>query len=237
MHAATLQELSGGRAILGIAAGAAGFLELTGISQGNHWRGFAKPCSRAGRCWTASLPAGIEVPGMWGGSSPAFAPRPAGTHLPGCHEPQNAGPGGRTGGRGAGAPFPARALPRCPWAHRPEDAARPTAPPKPSISPPACGCQWTRTVRRLRRPWRTSSSSTARNSHPYLLRRGGPRSGRLRPCGGGRGKEGHGRGGGLITPAMLRLGIAGTPEDVVNRCAPLDRTRGDPPFLRAAPGA
>jgi 5,10-methylenetetrahydromethanopterin reductase len=25
----------------------------------------------------------------------------------------------------------------------------------------------------------------------------------------------------LITPPMLQLGIAGTPEDVVNRCAPL----------------
>ena len=33
MHAATLQELSGGRALLGLAAGAAEFLQLAGISQ------------------------------------------------------------------------------------------------------------------------------------------------------------------------------------------------------------
>ena len=66
MHAATLQELSGGRAILGIAAGAAGFLELAGVSQDAP--SLADPPNPAGLPVAPGRrdPAEVEGAGQWG---------------------------------------------------------------------------------------------------------------------------------------------------------------------------
>ncbi len=76
MHAATLQELSGGRALLGLAAGASGFLERAGVTQ-------EKPLQRTRQALLSCRalldgisPADIEAAGIWGqGAYLSPAPR------------------------------------------------------------------------------------------------------------------------------------------------------------------
>ena len=66
MHAATLQELSGGRAILGIAAGAAGFLELAGISQDAPLPRTRQSLLACRALLDGANPAEVEGAGRWG---------------------------------------------------------------------------------------------------------------------------------------------------------------------------
>ncbi len=65
MHATTLQELSGGRAMLGVAAGAAGFLELAGISQGQPLMRSRQTLLACRALLDGDNPAKIEGTGPW----------------------------------------------------------------------------------------------------------------------------------------------------------------------------
>ena len=186
MHAATLQELSGGRAILGIAAGAAGFLELAGISQDAPiLRVPAKPCWPAWSLLDGANPAEVEGVGQWGQAARLLSvPAQEVPLYLGAMSPKMLALAAscRTG--------------FCPSSSRPSitqrrcggtscgDGTRATAQPSPSISPPACGSQWPRTVRQRRQPWRTSSFFMAPSS-PLTCWAGGAHSGRLRTGGGG----------------------------------------------------
>ena len=89
MHATTLQELSGGRAILGIAAGAAGFLELAGISQDEPLHAYPpNPAGLPGAPGRRHPGGDRGHRGMGAGPLACFAPAQRSAHLPGAMSPK-----------------------------------------------------------------------------------------------------------------------------------------------------
>ena len=67
---------------------------------------------------------------------------------------------------------------------------------------------------------------------PYLLERAGLAREDFAPAAAAQRRGDMDEAAGLITPAMLRLGIAGTPDEVVDRCSGAPRTTG-PPICRS----
>ncbi len=79
MHAATLQELSGGRALLGLAAGAAEFLGRAGIAQGGPLARTRQAALACRALLDGSSPAGAPGTGTWGDDARTCSPaRPSG---------------------------------------------------------------------------------------------------------------------------------------------------------------
>jgi 5,10-methylenetetrahydromethanopterin reductase len=221
MHAATLQELSGGRVLLGLAAGAAEFLERAGLDQ-------REPLQRTRQAVTAcralldgASPVGDAGAGSWGDGARLLA-RPA-APVPiylGAMSPKMLALGGEladgvlallyppehypvalaqiaAGCSRAGRELGSLDVPACVWVSVDEDgelAAKPLAA-KLAFYGPAFA--------------------------PYLLARAGLTRGDFAPAAAAVRRGDTEEGARLVTPEMLRLGIAGTPDDVVERCKSL----------------
>jgi 5,10-methylenetetrahydromethanopterin reductase len=226
MHATTLQELSGGRAMLGVAAGAAGFLELAGINQ-------CQPLQRSRQTLLACralldgvTPAEIEGTGLWGTGTSGTGARllsPPAQRVPiylGAMSPKMLMLGGELADGVLALLFPPEHYPVArthitrgrDQAYRPSDA----------VDIPAC--VWVSVAEDRE----AAESALARKLvyygpefAPYLLSRVGLAREDFAPAAAAQQKGETVEAVGLITPAMLSLGIAGTPEDVVNRCVPL----------------
>ena len=221
MHATTLQELSGGRAMLGVAAGAAGFLELAGISQGEPLQRSRQTLLACRALLDGVTPAEIEGTGVWGSAARLLSP-PA-QRVPiylGAMSPKMLMLGGELADGVLALLFPPEHYPVArghitrgrDQAHRPSDA----------VDIPAC--VWVSVAEDRD----AAESALARKLvyygpefAPYLLSRVGLAREDFAPAAAAQQKGETVEAVGLITPAMLSLGIAGTPEDVVNRCVPL----------------
>jgi 5,10-methylenetetrahydromethanopterin reductase len=223
MHAATLQELSGGRVLLGLAAGAAEFLERAGVGQRDPLRrtrqainacrallNGASPADRAhgdAGAWSKDarlLAAPSEtVPIYLGAMSPkmlALGGELADGVLALLYTPEHypvavaqIAEGRNRAGRQPGAVD----VPACVWVSVDEDreaAARPLAE-------------------------KLAFYGTA--FAPYLLARAGLTREDFVPAATALLRGDMREAVRLVTPEMLRLGIAGTPDDVVERCAGL----------------
>ena len=148
-------------------------------------------------------------------------PGPRSSHLPGCHEPQDARPRAvswRT------ACWPSSSLPSItPWRrgqiiHGRDESHRPAQ----VVDIPAC--VWV-SVDEDREAAETALAHKlvfyGPEFAPYLLERVGLTRDDFAPAAAARNRGDTAEAVRLITPPMLRLGIAGTPEDVVERCTPL----------------
>jgi 5,10-methylenetetrahydromethanopterin reductase len=221
MHAATLQELSGGRAILGIAAGAAGFLELAGISQD-------APLSRTRQTLLAcrslldgANPAEVEGAGQWGQAARLLSvPAQEVPIYLGAMSPKMLALGGELSDGVLALLFPPEHYPtaRGHIIRGRDENHRPAQ----SVDIPAC--VWV-SVAEDREAAETALADKlvfyGPEFSPYLLERVGLTRDDFAPAAAARSRGDVAEAARLITPAMLRLGIAGTPEDVVRRCAPL----------------
>jgi 5,10-methylenetetrahydromethanopterin reductase len=218
MHAATLQELSGGRAILGLAAGAAEFLARAGIAQDAplaRTRAALLACRRLldggdlregderGAPARLLVAPGERVPIYLGAMSPrmlALAGELADGALALLYPPEHypVAAGQIAAGRiAAGRPVEAVDVPACFWVSVDADPERAAAP--------------------LAEKLAFYGAAFA----PYLLERAGLMPDDFRPAASALAAGDHAAARAAITPGMLRLGIAGTPDDVVARCRPL----------------
>jgi 5,10-methylenetetrahydromethanopterin reductase len=221
MHAATLQEVSNGRAILGIAAGAPGFLGQAGIAHD-------KPLQRTRQALLAcralldgTSPAAISGTGNWGRGAGLLVP-PA-KRVPiylGAMSPRMLALGGELADGVLALLFPPEHYPvaRADVARGREGAHRPPE----SVDVPAC--VWV-SVGQDREAAKEALAQKlgfyGPELAPYLLERAGLTRQDFAPAVAARERGDLSEAARSITPAMLRLGIAGTPEDVVDRCAPL----------------
>jgi 5,10-methylenetetrahydromethanopterin reductase len=221
MHAATLQELSGGRAMLGIAAGAAGFLELAGISREHPLLRTRQTLLACRALLDGASPAGMDGTGKWGADARLLAP-PA-QRVPiylGAMSPKMQALGGELADGVLALLFPPEHYPVARErithghvvAHRPPEA----------VDIPAC--VWV-SVAEDREAAETALAQKlvfyGPEFAPYLLARVGLAPEDFWPAAAAQRKGDMVEATRLITPSMLRLGIAGTPGDVVKRCAPL----------------
>jgi 5,10-methylenetetrahydromethanopterin reductase len=218
MHAATLQELSGGRMMLGLAAGSAEFLGQAGIEQRHPLARTREAVLACRALLSGEAPADVTGAGVWAGgarlASPPTVPVPiylgamspkmlalAGEVADGAlallyppeHFPVAAAHiagGAALAGRGAGAVD----VPACVWVSVDEDRARASAP--------------------LAEKLAFYGTAFA----PYLLERAGLVARDFAPAAAALAAGDRAGAVALVTPAMLRLGIAGTPDDVVERC-------------------
>ncbi len=162
MTAASLQEISSGRFLLGIAAGARQFLEWVGVAQDR-----PLATTRSAVESVRALTSHRRVRGTRVDRSGVSAdPLRGGSHLPRRHEPQDAGAGRRdrrrSARRSSTPPSTSRLLRSTfgsvsigPGATRPR-----------SICPPACGPRSTMTPRLPRPRWPRRSPTTAPRSPP-----------------------------------------------------------------------
>jgi 5,10-methylenetetrahydromethanopterin reductase len=221
MHAATLQELSGGRAMLGIAAGAAGFLELAGISR-------ERPLSRTRQTLLAcralldgAPPAGAEGTGKWGQAARLLSP-PA-QRVPiylGAMSPRMQALGGELADGVLALLFPPEHYPAA-RAHITEGRDQAHRPAE-SVDIPAC--VWVSVAEDREAAERALANKLVfygPEFAPYLLALVGLAPEDFAPATAAQRKGDLAEAARMITASMLRLGIAGTPEDVVNRCTPL----------------
>jgi 5,10-methylenetetrahydromethanopterin reductase len=221
MHAATLQELSGGRALLGLAAGAAEFLGRAGISQREPVRRTRQAVLACRALLDGASPAGTADAGTWGGG--AYLSPPPARRVPiyvGAMSPKMLALAGELadgvlallyppehyavaraqigeGRERAGRPFEAVDVPACVWVSVDEDREVANA--------------------ALAEKLAFYGGAFA----PYLLERAGLAREDFAPAAAARLKGDTAEATRLITPSMLRLGIAGTPGDVVERCCGL----------------
>ena len=221
MHAATLQELSGGRAILGIAAGAAGFLELAGISQEAPLAQTRQALLACRALLDGAHPAEVDGAGHWGGAARLLS-APTG-RVPiylGAMSPKMLALGGDLADGVLALLFPPEHYPTArghiiegrEQSHRPAEA----------VDIPAC--VWVSVAEDRDAAERALADKLVfygPEFAPYLLARVGLTREDFAPAAEARGRGDLEEAARLITPPMLRLGIAGTPEDVVQRCAPL----------------
>jgi 5,10-methylenetetrahydromethanopterin reductase len=222
MHAATLQELSDGRALLGIGAGAAEFLQMAGIDR-------SRPLAR-------TREAVLACRALLAGREPAGEPG-TGTWAPSARLPDDL----------TGAPVPVYVGAMSPrmlamagaWAdgvlallyppeHFPVAAAQVRAGATAAGRDPAAidlpACVWVSVDRDRERAAAALAEKLAfygPSFAPYLLERAGLDAADFAPAAAalaaGRTADAVAR----VTPAMLRLGIAGAPSDVVARSASL----------------
>ena len=221
MHAATLQELSGGRAILGIGAGAPGFLGQAGVAQ-------ERPLARTRQALLAcralldgAPPAGTAGSGPWGRSAHLLAiPPPRVPIYLGALSPRMLALGGELADGVLALLFPPEHYPvaRAQVARGRDRAGRPPG----AVDVPAC--VWVS----VDKDREAANEALAHKLvfygpelAPYLLERSGLAQEDFEPAAAARQRGRPDEAARLITPAMLRLGIAGTPEEVVARCAPL----------------
>jgi 5,10-methylenetetrahydromethanopterin reductase len=221
MHAATLQEISGGRAILGMAAGAAGFLEQAGVTREEPMRRTRQALLACRALLDGASPADVPGTGNWGAGAHLLAP--PGQRVPvylGAMSPKMLALGGELADGVLALLFPPEHYPvaRGHITTGRERAYRSAA----SVDIPAC--VWVS----VDEDRDAAEMALARKLifygpefAPYLLGRVGLKRADFAPAAAAQQRGDTAEAAALITPAMLRLGIAGTPEDVVNRCAPL----------------
>jgi 5,10-methylenetetrahydromethanopterin reductase len=221
MHAATLQELSGGRAMLGLAAGAAEFLGRAGISRLEPLRRTRQALLACQALLDGASPASTAGAGTWGsGAQLRPAPVPRVPVYLGAMSPKMLALGGeladgvlallyppehypvaraqiREGSDRAGRAPGALDVPACVWVSVDEDRSRAEA--------------------ALAQKLAFYGGSFA----PYLLEQVGLAREDFAPAEAAQRRGGSAEAARLVTPAMLRLGIAGTPQDVVARCCGL----------------
>jgi 5,10-methylenetetrahydromethanopterin reductase len=221
MHAATLQELSHGRALLGVAAGAADFLRRAGIPQ-------AQPLARARQAVVAcralldgSSPAATAGAGDWGDDAYLLAP-PA-QRVPvylGAMSPKMLALGGEVADGVLALLYPPEHYPVA-RAQVTEGLVRAGRPAE-AVDVPAC--VWVSVDEDGDAADAALAAKLAFYGGafaPYLLERAGLAREDFAPAAAAQ-KTGDTAGAArLITPAMLRLGIAGTPDDVADRCGAL----------------
>jgi 5,10-methylenetetrahydromethanopterin reductase len=218
MHAATLQELSGGRALLGLAAGAAEFLERAGMSQ-------PEPLARTRQALLAcralldgTSPAGQPGTGAWGEGSylrPPPAPRVP-VYL-GAMSPKMLALAGELADGVLALLYPPE---HYPWAlaQVTEGCERASRSPG-ALDIPAC--VWVSVDEDRERavaPLAEKLAFYGGAFAPYLLGLAGLAREDFAPAAAAQRRGDKAETTRLVTPAMLRLGIAGTPEDVVERC-------------------
>jgi 5,10-methylenetetrahydromethanopterin reductase len=221
MHAATLQELSGGRAILGIAAGAAGFLELAGITREQPLLRTRQTLLACRALLDGAPPAGDDSTGKWGPDARLLAP-PA-QRVPvylGAMSPKMQALGGELADGVLALLFPPE---HYPVAREQVSSGRDLAHRRAEeVDIPAC--VWV-SVADTREAAQAALAQKlvfyGPEFSPYLLARVGLAPEDFWPAAAAQRKGNVHEATRLITPSMLRLGIAGTPEDVVNRCTPL----------------
>ncbi len=211
MHAATLQEVSGGRALLGIGAGAAGLLGAAAIDRPaplERTREAIATCrsllgGAPGARPRLAIPLPVPVPLYVGAMGPrmlGLAGELADGALALLYPPEHYPlaraqvlAGAETAGRSPGE----LDLPACVWVSVDEDPAAAEA------------------------ALAEKFAFYGQDLSPYLLGRAGLRPADFAPAAAAL-AAGDGRlARSLILPAMLRLGIAGTPEQVAVRCASL----------------
>ncbi len=218
MHATTLQELSGGRFLLGIAAGAAEFLALAGIEQRRPMAETRAAVLACRALLDGACPADVEGAGSWapgarllalaaervpiylGAMSPkmlALAGELADGVLALLYPPEHVTVARQqilAGAAAAGRPAGQIDIPACVWVSVDEDgdAARGALAEKLAYYGPAFA--------------------------PYLLERAGLTPDDFRPAAEALAAGERARARALVGEGMLRLGIAGTPDEVVERC-------------------
>ncbi len=218
MHAAALQELSGGRFLLGIAAGAAEFLNLAGIDQ-------PAPLARTRAALLAcralldgTSPAGIEGAGDWAPSARLLvAPRVRVPIYLGAMSPRMLALAGELADGALALLYPPEHFPVAAAQILAAAAAAGRSPT--SLDLPAC--VWVSV---------DEDPVAARNAladklayygpafAPYLLERAGLTAEAFRPAAEALAAGDLSGARAAITEPMLRLGIAGTPAEVVERC-------------------
>jgi 5,10-methylenetetrahydromethanopterin reductase len=218
MHAATLQEISGGRAILGMAAGAAGFLERAGVTQEAPMRRTRQALLACRALLDGASPADVPGTGNWGAGAHLLAP-PA-QRVPvylGAMSPQMLALGGELADGVLALLFPPE--------HYPAARAHITSGREQAHRSAACvdipACVWV-SVDEDREAAETALARKlvfyGPEFAPYLLERVGLTRADFAPAAAAQQRGDTVQAARLITPAMLRLGIAGTPDDVVERC-------------------
>ena len=221
MHAATLQELSGGRALLGIAAGSAEFLAKAGIDQ----RAPLTRTSEAVRACRALLdggsPGAIAGAGSWGAD--ARLGEPPATRVPiylGAMSPKMLALAGALADGALALLYPPEHFPVA--AAQVADGARAAGRDLACVDVPAC--VWVSVdddPERAAAPLADKLAFYGTAFAPYLLERAGLTPADFAPAADALAAGDHPRARSLVTRDMLRLGIAGTPEEVVERCAGL----------------
>ena len=221
MHAATLQELSSGRAMLGLAAGAAGFLERAGVTQTEPMRRTRQALLACRALLDGAAPAEVPDTGEWGRDARLLTP-PA-QRVPiylGAMSPRMLALGGELADGVLALLFPPEHYPvaRGQIVHGRDEAHRPPR----AVDIPAC--VWV-SVDEDRERARAALAHKlvfyGPEFAPYLLERVGLSRADFAPAAAAQQRGDTAEAVRLITPSMLRLGIAGTPEDVVDRCTPL----------------
>lgn len=221
MHAATLQELSGGRAILGIAAGAAEFLGKAGIEQSRPLVRTREAVLSCRALLTGSSPA--EVPGAGDWTIDARLAVPAGTGVPiyvGAMSPKMLALAGELADGVLALLYPPEHYPTA--VAQIADGALRAGRAVTDLDVPAC--VWVSVDEDRHRavgPLAEKLAFYGTAFAPYLLERVGLRPLDFEPAAQAFASGDLARAIELVSPEMLRLGIAGTPDDVVSRCRSL----------------
>ena len=221
MHAATLQELSGGRAMLGLAAGAAEFLERAGVSQREPLRTTRQAIAACrGLLDGASLSGRVEA-GSWGHDARLLVPPTEKVPIYlGAMSPKMLALGGEVADGVLALLYPPEHYPVA-LGQVAEGRRRAGREPG-SVDVPAC--VWVSVDEdgeRAAKPLAEKLAFYGTAFAPYLLARAGLSREDFMPAAAAQLRGDSGEAVRLVTPKMLRLGIAGTPDDIVERCAGL----------------
>jgi 5,10-methylenetetrahydromethanopterin reductase len=221
MHAATLQELSGGRALLGLAAGAAEFLGRAGIPQREPLARVRQAVLACRALLDGSSPAGAPGTGAWG--TGAYLRPPPASPVPvyvGAMSPKMLALAGEVADGVLALLYPPEHYPVA-RAQIAEGARRAGRTPE-AVDVPAC--VWVSVDDDGEAAKAALAAKLAFYGSafaPYLLERAGLARGDFAPAAAAQLSGDTAGAARLITPTMLRLGMAGTPEDVISRCATL----------------
>jgi 5,10-methylenetetrahydromethanopterin reductase len=226
MHAATLQELSGGRALLGLAAGAAEFLERAGVHQQEPLRRTRQAITTCRALLDGASPAESEPEagaGADGWSKDARLLAPPSERVPiylGAMSPKMLALGGELADGVLALLYPPEHYPVA-LAQIAEGRIR-AGREQGTVDVPAC--VWVSVDHdrhAAARPLAEKLAFYGPAFAPYLLARAGLTRADFVPAADALLRGDTNEAVRLVTPEMLRLGIAGTPDDVVERCAGL----------------
>jgi 5,10-methylenetetrahydromethanopterin reductase len=221
MHAASLQELSGGRAMLGVAAGAGMFLERAGMTQAQPMRRTRQAVIACRALLDGTSPAGAPGAGTWGDD--AYLLSPPARRVPiyvGAMSPKMLALAGELADGVLALLYPPEHYPAalaqvkkgCDQAGRAPE----------SLDIPACVWVSVDEDRELATTALAGKLAFYGAAFaPYLLGLVGLTRDDFAPAAAAQLRGDTAEALRLITPSMLRLGIAGTPEDVVERCSGL----------------